>query len=401
MMTDSKRQIQSPAKVFSINNLLQSNEKNEEVGSSNKNSNGMPPKMLNVINPGTTCWATNQQSNQFLQQMALLAGNQNGDPMAMAALRILQQQQQNQLGIFLQEQRRRSTDCHLKPNFNSGEPLKHSVSTTVVCPDLARTDLQSKEESRRKSSDQGPMSLNGNDNAFNQSITQNSLKASEDTEKEDCSSVSASSSASSPIMNEEDEEFEAVENGEVTNGTSNQATNLSAAAQWYGAYMVNIAAATSQRQNQPISDAAMSLNSLFGPTAAINPGIPGWELGRLQPWLYPYGTTHAAGPMHHHHHKSQHKRKGGQIRFTNEQTDALENTFDNHKYLSNNQRKKLAKSLSLSERQVKTWFQNRRAKWRRIRKDGEDEDDLVGPAGRHHQAQLQQFDRLTSASTTI
>ncbi|KAK6032263.1 homeobox domain protein [Ostertagia ostertagi] len=50
--------------------------------------------------------------------------------------------------------------------------------------------------------------------------------------------------------------------------------------------------------------------------------------------------------------KTQQKRKGGQIRFTNEQTDALENKFDNHKYLSPQERKKLAKSLSLSERQV-------------------------------------------------
>ncbi|KIH68879.1 homeobox domain protein [Ancylostoma duodenale] len=49
--------------------------------------------------------------------------------------------------------------------------------------------------------------------------------------------------------------------------------------------------------------------------------------------------------------KTQQKRKGGQIRFTNEQTDALEHKFDSHKYLSPQERKKLAKSLSLSERQ--------------------------------------------------
>uniref|UniRef100_A0A915PWP9 Homeobox domain-containing protein n=1 Tax=Setaria digitata TaxID=48799 RepID=A0A915PWP9_9BILA len=89
------------------------------------------------------------------------------------------------------------------------------------------------------------------------------------------------------------------------------------------------------------------------------PVIIGWD-SRL-PWLQPYMQ------------KSQHKRKGGQIRFTNEQTDALEQKFDNHKYLSSQERKKLARSLQLSERQVKTWFQNRRAKWRRIRKDEEDD----------------------------
>lgn len=64
----------------------------------------------------------------------------------------------------------------------------------------------------------------------------------------------------------------------------------------------------------------------------------GWD-PRLA-WLQPYLP------------KAQQKRKGGQIRFTNEQTDALEHMFDNNKYLSNVQRRKLAKSLSLSERQV-------------------------------------------------
>lgn len=93
-------------------------------------------------------------------------------------------------------------------------------------------------------------------------------------------------------------------------------------------------------------------------------------------WLYPYMS------------KSPQKRKGGQIRFifyynlarndisnykchvsfrcshndtirfrfTNEQTDALEHKFDSHKYLSPQERKKLAKSLSLSERQVISMF---------------------------------------------
>ncbi|KAL3078800.1 hypothetical protein niasHS_014582 [Heterodera schachtii] len=67
----------------------------------------------------------------------------------------------------------------------------------------------------------------------------------------------------------------------------------------------------------------------------------------------------------HHHHHNQHKRKGGQIRFSNEQTDILESTFEVRKYLNNTERKRLAKALELNERQVKTWFQNRRAKWRR------------------------------------
>lgn len=64
-----------------------------------------------------------------------------------------------------------------------------------------------------------------------------------------------------------------------------------------------------------------------------------------------------------------HKRKGGQVRFSNDQTIELEKKFDTQKYLSPPERKRLAKMLQLSERQVKTWFQNRRAKWRRLKQE--------------------------------
>lgn len=59
------------------------------------------------------------------------------------------------------------------------------------------------------------------------------------------------------------------------------------------------------------------------------------------------------------------KRKGGQVRFTPQQTAGLERRFGSHKYLSPEDRRHLAAQLKLTDRQVKTWFQNRRAKWRR------------------------------------
>jgi len=67
------------------------------------------------------------------------------------------------------------------------------------------------------------------------------------------------------------------------------------------------------------------------------------------------------------------KKKGGQVRFSNEQTIELEKIFENQKYLSPPERKQLSKVLGLTERQVKTWFQNRRAKWRRFKQESQGE----------------------------
>ncbi|KAK3731694.1 hypothetical protein RRG08_035364 [Elysia crispata] len=81
-----------------------------------------------------------------------------------------------------------------------------------------------------------------------------------------------------------------------------------------------------------------------------------------------------------------HKRKGGQVRFSNDQTVELEQKFEGHKYLSPPERKKLAKSLGLTERQVKTWFQNRRAKWRRLKQEspaGENVSDATCQGKEH------------------
>lgn len=66
--------------------------------------------------------------------------------------------------------------------------------------------------------------------------------------------------------------------------------------------------------------------------------------------------------------------------FSEKQLNSLEQTFFEKKYLSTLDRVNLAESLGLTESQVKTWFQNRRMKWKKQCKNGEVVNGVyVGP----------------------
>ncbi|XP_050701833.1 hematopoietically-expressed homeobox protein Hhex-like [Eriocheir sinensis] len=58
------------------------------------------------------------------------------------------------------------------------------------------------------------------------------------------------------------------------------------------------------------------------------------------------------------------RRCGGQVQFTAQQTRQLETWFSQYKYITAPQRKTIARELSLHEKQVMTWYQNKQAKSR-------------------------------------
>lgn len=62
--------------------------------------------------------------------------------------------------------------------------------------------------------------------------------------------------------------------------------------------------------------------------------------------------------------KSKKARKA-RTAFTDHQLNTLERNFERQKYLSVQDRMELAASLTLTDTQVKTWYQNRRTKWKR------------------------------------
>ncbi|XP_054167549.1 homeobox protein B-H2-like [Oppia nitens] len=63
--------------------------------------------------------------------------------------------------------------------------------------------------------------------------------------------------------------------------------------------------------------------------------------------------------------KMQKKQRKARTAFTDHQLQTLEKSFERQKYLSVQDRMELAAKLNLTDTQVKTWYQNRRTKWKR------------------------------------
>ncbi|XP_016089336.1 T-cell leukemia homeobox protein 3-like [Sinocyclocheilus grahami] len=79
--------------------------------------------------------------------------------------------------------------------------------------------------------------------------------------------------------------------------------------------------------------------------------------------LTPFTVARRIG--HPYQNRTPPKRKKPRTSFSRVQICELEKRFHRQKYLASAERAAMAKTLKMTDAQVKTWFQNRRTKWRR------------------------------------
>ncbi|KAI4827760.1 hypothetical protein KUCAC02_031132 [Chaenocephalus aceratus] len=106
---------------------------------------------------------------------------------------------------------------------------------------------------------------------------------------------------------------------------------------------------------------------------------------------------HLRGKLEHGSDGGSKSKKGRRSRtvFTELQLMGLEKRFEKQKYLSTPDRIDLAESLGLSQLQVKTWYQNRRMKWKKIVLQGGGLESPTKPKGRPKKNSIPSSEQLS------
>ncbi|KAM9132809.1 T-cell leukemia homeobox protein 1 isoform 2-T4 [Pangshura tecta] len=105
------------------------------------------------------------------------------------------------------------------------------------------------------------------------------------------------------------------------------------------------------------------MNNLTGLTFPWMESNRRYTKDRFTVALSPFTVTRRIG--HPYQNRTPPKKKKPRTSFTRLQICELEKRFHRQKYLASAERAALAKALKMTDAQVKTWFQNRRTKWRR------------------------------------
>ncbi|KAK5871810.1 hypothetical protein PBY51_012556 [Eleginops maclovinus] len=112
---------------------------------------------------------------------------------------------------------------------------------------------------------------------------------------------------------------------------------------------------------------------------------------------------HLRGKLEHGVEGGSKTKKGRRSRtvFTELQLMGLEKRFEKQKYLSTPDRIDLAESLGLSQLQVKTWYQNRRMKWKKIVLQGGGLESPTKPKGRPKKNSIPSSEQLSEQERCV
>nr|AAW24010.1 homeodomain protein BarX [Oikopleura dioica] len=178
---------------------------------------------------------------------------------------------------------------------------------------------------------------------------------------------------------------------------------------YYRRSPVRFAAITEHHAQQTIAQAqaAALSNNIALTNAAIlqslnrglTPRVPGLiPPATLNPGLSPFGMfPYGLNPLWRMHldHRVRKCRRSRTV-FTEGQLLRLEREFDTKKYLSTSDRVGLAAELGLTQLQVKTWYQNRRMKWKKQNRSKLNPEDLEGKS---ESSEEEEIDEAYSSSS--